>query len=136
MKAPGEKTVVVREIDRWRSIYYAAASGDFNPIHIDDEIGKMAGLGGVILQGLCTLALGSEAAVEHLDGDPGRIRRIKARFSRPVRPDDALTFTVTTQTIEAGRAKLSLQAINQRGEAVLSRVELDADVDEGGASGA
>src|SRR5688500_6808662 len=98
---PGEKTVAVREIDRWRSIYYAAASGDFNPIHIDDEIGKLAGLGGVILQGLCTLALGCEAAVEHLDGDPGRLKRIKVRFSRPVKPGDALTFTVATDAVEA-----------------------------------
>lgn len=136
MKQPGEKTVVVQEIDRWRSIYYAAASGDFNPIHIDDEIGRMAGLDGVILQGLCTLALGCEAAVEHLGGDPGRLRRIKVRFSRPVRPGDSLTFTVATQAVEAGRAKLSLQAVNQRNEPVLSRVQIEADVEGGGTDGA
>ncbi len=135
MKGPGEKTVVVRDIDRWRSIYYAAASGDFNPIHIDDEVGKMAGLGGVLLPGRCTLALGCEAAVEHLDGDQGRVKRIKVRFSRPVRPGDALTFTVNTESVEQGRAKLALQAVNQNGEAVLSKVEIEAEV-EGGDGGA
>jgi len=35
-----------QEIDKYRAIYYAGASGDFNPIHIDAEFGKMVGLGG------------------------------------------------------------------------------------------
>jgi acyl dehydratase len=52
----------VRTCDPYRPIYYAAGSGDFNPIHIDDAAGKAANLGGVILQGLCTMAWAAEAA--------------------------------------------------------------------------
>ncbi|MFN7135731.1 MAG: MaoC family dehydratase [Myxococcales bacterium] len=129
MSESSEETVVVREIDRWRSIYYAAASGDFNPIHLDAEIGQLAGLGGIILQGMCTLAMGCEAAVAHVGGDPGALRRVKVRFSRPVRPGDTLTFTVRTEAVRDGRAQLSLQAVNQDGEAVLSRATLEADAD-------
>ncbi|MFY2559208.1 MaoC/PaaZ C-terminal domain-containing protein, partial [Corallococcus terminator] len=57
----GDTFTHVRECDLYRPIYYAGASGDFNPIHIDPEVGKVAGLDGVILQGLCTLAWAVEA---------------------------------------------------------------------------
>ena len=33
----GDTFELVREVDPYRPIYYAAASGDFNPIHIDRE---------------------------------------------------------------------------------------------------
>ncbi len=33
------------KVDKYRPIYYAGASGDYNPIHIDPEFGKMVGLG-------------------------------------------------------------------------------------------
>jgi len=70
--APGQTFSLVRECDRYRSLYYAGASGDFNPIHIDVEVGQAVGLGGVILQGLCTLAWGVDAFARFL-GDPGLV---------------------------------------------------------------
>ena len=70
--------------------YYAGASGDFNPIHIDPEVGAAAGLGGVILHGLCTMAWATDAFARFL-GDPGQVTRVKVRFSRPVRVEDTLT---------------------------------------------
>ena len=87
----GDTFTHVRECDRYRPLYYAGASGDFNPIHIDPEVGRAAGLGGVILQGLCTLGWAVEA-VGLFVGDPGRVRRVRVRFSKPVRPEDTLTF--------------------------------------------
>ncbi len=44
------------EVDKYRPYYYAGASGDFNLIHIDNDFAKSVGLGGIILQGLCTMA--------------------------------------------------------------------------------
>lgn len=115
---PGDTFTHERECDRYRPIYYAAASGDFNPIHIDPEVGEMAGLGGVILQGLCTMAWAAEAAVNYA-GDPGRVKRVRVRFSRPVAPGDTVTFQGTTRKVENGRAVAELTAKNQRGEDVL-----------------
>lgn len=114
----GDTFTHVRECDKYRPIYYAAASGDFNPIHIDPEIGEMAGLGGVILQGLCTMAWAAEAAVNYA-GDPGRVKRVRVRFSRPVAPGDTVTVQGTTRKVENGRATAELSAKNQRGEDVL-----------------
>ncbi len=107
-----------RECDKYRPIYYAAASGDFNPIHIDPEVGAMAGLQGVILQGLCTMAWATEAAV-NFAGDPGSIKRVKVRFSRPVAPDDTVTFEGKVVKVEGGKATAELSAKNQRQEDVL-----------------
>ena len=73
----GDTFTHARECDKYRPIYYAGASGDFNPIHIDPEVGRMAGLGGAILQGLCTMAWCVESAVNYL-GDPGKLKRVRA----------------------------------------------------------
>jgi 3-hydroxybutyryl-CoA dehydratase len=47
----GDTFELTRQADRYRPVYYAAVSGDFNPIHIDPEVGRAAGFPGAILQG-------------------------------------------------------------------------------------
>ncbi|MDC0708407.1 MaoC/PaaZ C-terminal domain-containing protein [Stigmatella sp. ncwal1] len=121
----GDTFTHVRECDRYRPIYYAGASGDYNPIHTDPEAGKAAGLGGVILQGLCTLGWAVEAVAVFV-GDPGKIRRVKVRFSRPVVPEDTLTFEGRVTAVADGRLTAEVSATNQRGEAVLKGAVIEA----------
>jgi acyl dehydratase len=116
--AVGDTFTLRRECDAYRPLYYAAASGDFNPIHIDPEAGRAAGLGGTILQGLCTLAWATDAFVRYL-GDPGRVTKVKVRFSRPVAPGDVVTFTSTVTEVAQGRVVAEVEAVNQRDEVVL-----------------
>ena len=42
--------------DKYLTVRYAGASGDFNPIHIDDEFARSVGLPGRILHGLWSMA--------------------------------------------------------------------------------
>lgn len=114
----GDTFTLVRTCDPYRPIYYAAASGDFNPIHIDQKVGESAGLGGVILQGLCTLGWAVDAFIGYL-GDPGKVGRIQVRFSRPVALEDTITFTGKVTAIADGKLTAELSAKNQRGEDVL-----------------
>ena len=116
--AVGDTFTLVRACDPYRPIYYAAASGDFNPIHIDPKVGEAAGLGGAILQGLCTLGWAVDAFIGYL-GDPGQVSGVRVRFSRPVAPNDVVTFTGTVVSIEHGKVVAELEAVNQRGEDVL-----------------
>jgi acyl dehydratase len=110
-----------RQCDRYRPIYYAGASGDFNPIHIDGEVGKAAGMGGWILQGMCTMAWAVEAALLAAP-DPGKLRRVRVRFSKPVQADDLVDFqTKVTKSDEQG-VTVEVSAKNQRGEDVLKGV--------------
>jgi len=122
--AAGQSFSLVRECDRYRSLYYAGASGDFNPIHIDPEAGQAAGLGGVILQGLCTLAWATDAFARFL-GDPGLVTGVKARFSRPVRPEDTVRFEGAVTEVAGGVVKATVAARNQAGDEVLKNVQLE-----------
>ncbi len=72
-----------RRCDPLGPIAYAATSGDFNPIHLDPAVARAAGFESNILQGMCTFAWLADAVVTVL-GDPGAIRRMSARFVRPV----------------------------------------------------
>lgn len=114
----GDSFELVREADAYRPIYYAAVSGDFNPIHIDPEIGRAAGFPGAILQGMCTMAWLADACTGYL-GDPARVRKLRVRFSRPVVVGDVVTFRGRCVAVEGPVVRLEIEARNQRGEEVL-----------------
>lgn len=123
----GDTFTLVHECDRYRPIYYAAASGDFNPIHIDHAAGEAAGLGGPILQGLCTYGWAVEAWMNYL-GDPGKVSRCKVRFSRPVALDDTITITGKVTQVQDGKVVAELSAKNQKGEDVLKAAIVEGRV--------
>jgi acyl dehydratase len=123
--AVGDTFERVREVDLYRPIYYAAASGDFNPIHIDAAVAHDAGYHGVILQGMCTFAWLADACAAYL-GDPTRVRRVSARFTKPVQVGDVLTFRGRCAAIDGRTVRLEVSATNQRGEEVLKGASADA----------
>jgi 3-hydroxybutyryl-CoA dehydratase len=114
------------EVDKYRALYYAGASGDYNPIHIDPEFGKMVGLGGVILQGLCTLGFVAKSVTDWA-GDPGRLKRIKCRFAAPVLLGNTVNTTGEVVEMNGTRAKLALKVTNQDGVEVLKGVEAEVE---------
>ena len=95
---------------------YAEASGDDNPIHLEDDFAKTVGLPGVIAHGLLQMGLMTTVAAEAAGG-PDRLRRLYCRFNGMVVPGDTVTFTAEPE--EPG--KLRLTAVNQRGEPVLTK---------------
>src|SRR5947209_14734215 len=72
---------------------YAEASGDRNPIHLDDEFARKVGLPGVIAHGMLQMGLMANLAVEAAGGDPRRVRRLGCRFAAMVVPGDRVTFS-------------------------------------------
>jgi 3-hydroxybutyryl-CoA dehydratase len=121
----GDTFELVRTADRYRPIYYAAVSGDFNPIHIDPEVGRLAGFDGAILQGMCTMAWLADACTAYF-GDPARVRRLRVRFSRPVVVGDTVTFRGRCTSVEGPVVKVEVEAVNQRGEEVLKGASAEA----------
>jgi acyl dehydratase len=114
-------------VDRYRAIYYAGASGDFNPIHIDPEFGKMVGLGGVILHGLCAVGFVVKTITDW-QGDPGKIKRFKCRFASPVHIDDVITTSGEVLEVKEGRARLALKVANQNGVEVETNVTAEVEI--------
>jgi acyl dehydratase len=125
----GDTFSLERECDRYRPVYYAAVSGDFNPLHIDPEVARGVGLPGTILHGMCTYAWLSEACVAYLE-DPARLVRLWARFARPVSAGDRVRFEGRCVAVEGQRLRLQIAVVNQRGEDVLKGAVAEAVVEE------
>ena len=125
----GDTFALARTCERYTPVYYAAVSGDFNPIHIDPEIGRLAGQPGAILQGMCTMAWLADACVGYFD-DPGRIAALSCRFARPVNVGDTVTFEGRCVGVDGRRVRVEVRATNQRGEEVLKSAAAEAVVEE------
>lgn len=99
---------------------YAEASGDHNPIHVDDGFARSVGLPGLIAHGLLQMGLMTTVAGKAAGG-PERLRRIYCRFAGMVVPGDTVMFAAEV----AGPGHLQLSATNQKGEAVLTKSAAD-----------
>lgn len=101
---------------------YAGASGDFNPIHQDDEFAKAAGMGGVFAHGMLSMGFVAQAVSDWAGA--GAVRKIGARFTALVRLKDVVTCkgTVVSKTSkdDLHLVELEIWAENQRGEKVVT----------------
>jgi acyl dehydratase len=110
------------KVDDDQTYRYADASGDRNPIHLDSVTARMAGLPGIILHGMCTMAIATKAAVNGLaGGDPTRISRVAVRFSRPVLPGQELT----TRLWPKADGSFGFETYNPEGKAVIRSGEVE-----------
>src|SRR2546423_12240085 len=75
----GERIELKVTPDRYVTYRYAGASGDFNPIHIDEEFAKQVGLPGRILHGLWTMAQVARAMTDAAGG-PEQLKRLSVQF--------------------------------------------------------
>ncbi len=78
--------------DRYLTVRYAGASGDFNPIHIDEEFARQVGLPGRILHGLWTMAQVARAHTEALGG-PDKLERLSVQFRGMGIPEEEIVVT-------------------------------------------
>jgi acyl dehydratase len=108
------------EITREQITAYAEASGDRNPIHLDDEFAKSVGLPGVIAHGMLQMGL-LASWLTKVAGDHRKLRRLGVRFAGMALPGDTLTFGGRVAAVEDGVARLEVWGQNQRGERVLTK---------------
>jgi len=99
---------------------YAEASGDFMPIHTDDDAARAAGLPGIILHGLCTLAFATRGLIrETCAEDSTRLERLAVRFSRIVLPSETITTNVWDAGTRYGRRVYAFSTAVDDGSVVL-----------------
>ncbi|MGH7667506.1 MAG: MaoC/PaaZ C-terminal domain-containing protein [Candidatus Dormibacteria bacterium] len=103
---------------------YAEASGDHNPVHLDPEYARRAGLPGTIAHGLLTLGTAC-AAVESWAGESAFVARVSCRFSAPVRSGEELVCSGRVATVSETIATVDLSAITGGGERALSRARAE-----------
>jgi acyl dehydratase len=118
-----QRAIVYEEttkVDEDQTHRYAEASGDHNPIHLDENTAKMAGLPGIINHGMCTMAIATKGAVDGLaGGDPLRIKRVAVRFSKPVLPGQELTTRFWEESSSGGTTVYGFETYNPDGAAVI-----------------
>jgi acyl dehydratase len=107
--------------DRYLTVRYAGASGDFNPIHIDDDFATQVGLPGKILHGLWTMAQVARAQAEAAGG-PHTLRRLDVQFRGVGLPEREITVTSTVQDVADGVAVVHAVA-EQDGKAIIRNAE-------------
>jgi acyl dehydratase len=102
---------------------YAAASGDFNPIHLDEEAAHRVGLDSIIAHGMLSMAFLGQFLQQQIAGIAGaRLADFRVRFTSMVRLGDTLTClgTLKERTTHDSEEIFTIEcwAQNQRGEKV------------------
>jgi acyl dehydratase len=95
--------------DKYLTARYAGASGDFNPIHIDEEFARAVGLPGRILHGLWTMAQVARAQTEAAGG-PEHLKRLSVQFRGMGMPEQEVLVTGTVREARDGRVVIDTVA--------------------------
>jgi acyl dehydratase len=103
--------------DKYLPHRYAGASGDFNPIHIDDEFAKAVGLPRNILHGLYGMGLAAKANAALADGDPRALKRLKVQFRGMGFPEQEIVVSGTVKSVDGGR--VVVDTVARQGETEL-----------------
>lgn len=114
-------TLTKAQLDRVQLVRYAGASGDFNPVHVDETFAKAQGMPTVYAPGMLVMGFLSQLVSDWANGT--QLRRYSVKFTKMVWPGDTLVCKgrVTDRYGEAGRyfAEIDLWAENQKGELVM-----------------
>jgi acyl dehydratase len=125
---PGDPLPEVAEtIERMDLVRYAGASGDFNPIHWNDEVARAVGLPGVIAHGMYSMGVAARM-VTAWAGDPAAIKRLKVRFSTMIEPGQTLTVKGEVAEVDGRRVLVRFHAEDAKGEKVLSKGEAELEL--------
>ena len=103
---------------------YKDASGDPNPIHVDEEFAKSVGLPGVILHGLYTMAQVARANSAAVGGDPRKLRRLSVQFRGMGFPEQEITVTGTVKDERDGTVVVDTVA-EQAGNQIIRNAEAE-----------
>ena len=105
--------------DPFVTVRYAGASGDFNPIHIDEGFAQQVGLPGRILHGLWTMA---QVARAHTDaaGGPEKLRRLSVQFRGIGQLGQEVVVSGTVTAVDDGVATVESEA-EQSGQRIIRK---------------
>jgi len=125
---PGEQIPELRVTpDAGLTTRYKDASGDPNPIHVDEEFAKSVGLPGVILHGLYTMAQVARANNAAAGGDPRALKRLAGQFRGMGFPEQEITVTGTVKEERDGSVVVDTVA-EQNGNAIIRNAEAELEV--------
>ena len=111
--------------DKYLTLRYAGASGDFNPIHIDEDFARSVGLPGRILHGLWTMAQVARAQTEAAGG-PQHLKRLTVQFRGMGMPEQEVVVSGTVREARDGRLIIDTVA-EQAGNQIIRNAEAEIE---------
>ena len=112
--------------DKYLTVRYAGASGDFNPIHIDEEFARAVGLPGRILHGLWTMAQVARAQTEAAGG-PEHLKRLSVQFRGMGLPEQEVVVSGTVREVAGKRVVIDTVA-EQAGKQIIRNAEAELEL--------
>jgi acyl dehydratase len=112
--------------DKFLTNRYAGASGDFNPIHIDEDFAKAVGLPGRILHGLWTMAQVARAQTDAAGG-PQHLKRLAVQFRGMGVPEQEVVVSGTVREADEGRVIVDTVA-EQGGRQIIRNAEAELEL--------
>jgi acyl dehydratase len=109
--------------DKYLTTRYAGASGDFNPIHIDEEFARAVGLPGRILHGLWTMAQVARAQTDAAGG-PEHLKRLSVQFRGMGLPEQEVVVSGTVREASDGTVVIDTVA-EQAGNQIIRNAEAE-----------
>jgi acyl dehydratase len=114
--------LVKAPVTQLQLVRYAGASGDFNPLHTNPQMGEMVGTGGIIAHGMLIMGFVGQLLSDYVG--PEALRQFKSRFKGMTHLDDIITCTgVLTKKYEEdgeGRIAGKVEAVDQNGDVKLT----------------
>ncbi len=108
----------LKPISRTTLALFAGASGDHNPMHIDIDVAKSAGLDDVFAHGMLSMAYLGRLLTDNFD--PARIRSYRVRFASITPVHGQPTATGKVVSIENGLATVELTVTLEDGTVTLT----------------
>ena len=118
---PGDTASLSRTIGDDDIRAFANATGDHNPLHLDEEFARQTRFGKRIAHGMLSASLISAVIANDLPGQGSIYLGQTLQFLAPVFPGDTVTARVTVTSIREDKPiiKLETVCINQRDEVVI-----------------
>jgi len=115
---------IVRHVTQEKINLYAEASGDFNPIHIDESFASQTPLGGTIAHGMLILAYVSEMMTQTFDSAWLSRGKLSVRFKAPAKSGDFVTISGKIDSLKEKDgvlyANCSVECCNQKGDTIIT----------------
>jgi acyl dehydratase len=124
---PGDPIELKITPDQYVTVRYAGASGDFNPIHIDEEFAQRVGLPGRILHGLWTMAQVARANTEAAGG-PEKLKALSVQFRGMGRMGEEIVVSGSVREVHQDGTAITDCEATQGGSRIIRNAVAELDI--------
>jgi len=116
----GQKAELARAVSKRDIEMFTAISGDYNPLHYDEELARETKFGEIIVQGGITSAILNAVVAEKLPGPGTVFLHVDWNFTAPVRPGDTITGIVEVIKVRTDKPMTEIKTTVTRGDGTIA----------------